>query len=188
MFWIGIIGGVIVILLVYMFNRLVRLRNLLREAQSGVDVQLKRRYDLIPELVETVKGYAGYEKKILTEITQTRAGCLGAEKLKDKPQLENQLTENIKTLFAVAESYPDLKAAEGFRSLQQSLADIEDQIQYARRYYNGTVRNYNIAVQTFPSNIMAGLFRFTREDFFEIELVTQRDAPGVEFTAKGEPV
>ena len=149
------------------------------EAWSGIDVQLKRRYDLIPNLVETVKGYSQHEKSLFEDIANIRTKAQQTDQIKEKGQMENALTQGIKGLFAIAEAYPDLKANQNFLDLQKSLTDVEDQIQYARRYYNGTVRDYNILVETFPSNLIATLGGFRVAEFFEIELVTQRKKPEV---------
>jgi LemA protein len=173
----------VLILLAVLFDviyyRLVRARNLVREAWSGIDVQLKRRHDLIPNLIETVKGYRGYEQSVLEQITATRAKTSQAQSPGDRADAENALTQGFKTIFAVAEAYPDLKANTSFLELQKNLVDIENQIQYARRYYNGTVRDMNILVESFPSNLVAAFFKFRTLPFFQIELATVRDAPEV---------
>jgi len=161
------------------FNRLVRRRNLMREGWSGIDVQLKRRRNLIPNLVETVKAYGRHEKDLLTKVTELRSTG-GDEDIKQTSTRENALTDQLKTLFALAESYPELKADENYRQLMDHLADIEDQIQYARRYYNGAVRDYNIGVESFPSNVVARLFSFPLAEFFELVTATDRAAPKVE--------
>ena len=161
------------------YNRLIRAQNMLREAWSGIDVQLKRRYDLIPNLIETVKGYAGHERGVFEQTAALRGQAMQTTAPADRQQSENALTGAIKSIFAVAEAYPDLKANQQFLSLQHNLIEIEDQIQYARRYYNGSVREFNILVQSFPSNLIAALGRFKARDFFEIELATERDAPPV---------
>jgi LemA protein len=161
------------------FNRFVRSRNLMREAWSGIDVQLKRRYDLVPALVETVKGYREHERGLFEDIAETRARCMSTESVREKGEAENALSRMIRSLFAVAEAYPDLKASQNFLDLQKSLTEIEDQIQFARRYYNGTVRDYNIRVESFPSMLIAKPCGFGRADFFEIEYATQREAPDV---------
>ncbi len=160
------------------FNRLVRERNLMREGWSGIDVQLKRRRNLVPNLVETVKGYGGHERQTLTEVTALRAEAPGD--VRGTQDQENALTDQLKHLFAVAEAYPELKADRNYRRLQDLLAEIEDQIQMARRYYNGAVRNYNIRVEAFPSNAVARLFGFRQADFFQVETATDRAAPKVE--------
>lgn len=179
-------GTVLVLLLaaagvwvVVAFNRLVRHRNLLAEGLSGVDVQLKRRHNLIPNLVQTVKGYAAHEKVVLEDVTRLR-DFRGGERTAEKVDRENALTDGLKRLFAVAEAYPDLKANRSFLDLQTQLADIEDQLQMARRYYNGCVRNFNILVESFPSNWVARACGFRREDFFQIVTTSERQAPRVE--------
>jgi len=163
------------------FNRLVRNRNLVLEGWSGIDVQLKRRYDLIPNLVETVKGYAGHEKETLAKVIELRNSASRAQTASEKAPIENMLTQTLRQLFALAEAYPDLKANQNFLDLQARLTEIEEQIQFARRYYNGTARDMNILVQSFPSNIIARSFGFTEVDYFEIELATEREAPRVKF-------
>ena len=166
--------------LVVSFNRLVRERNLVAEGWSGIDVQLKRRHNLIPALVEVVKGYSRHERKLLTDIAELRSRSLSAERLKDREESENALTDQLKGLFALAEAYPQLKADRQFLRLAEQLSAIEDQLQMARRYYNGAVRNYNIRVESFPSNLVARLFGFKRAEFFQIETATERAAPKVE--------
>lgn len=173
------IAGILVIWVIATYNRFIRLHNLLKEAWSGIDVQLKRRHDLIPNIVETVKGYTGHERKVFEDVAALRGGNLASGDLQQRGAAETALTQSIKSLFALAEAYPDLKASEQFLTLQRTLAEVEEQIQYARRYYNGTVRNYNILVQSFPSNLLAGAFHYRQEEYFEIELATQRDAPQV---------
>jgi LemA protein len=162
----GAVVIVVVAWLVLSFNRLVRLKNMVSEGWSGIDVQLKRRSSLIPNLVETVKGYQGHERGLLSEIADLRAKSLQARGIGEKGEVETALTGKLGSLFAVAEGYPDLKASTNFLELQKELTDIEDQIQMARRYYNGTVRNLNIAVQSFPGNLVAGAFGFTQAEFF----------------------
>ncbi len=163
-----------------LYNRLVRYRNLMREGWSGIDVQLKRRHDLIPNIVALVKGYRDYEKSLLEAVTKARSQPFTLDALKQAQAAENALTQVLRNMFAVVEAYPDLKANQNFLDLQHRLADIEDQIQMARRYYNGTVRNYNIRVQSFPGNLVADLFGFQSAEFFEIETATERVAPTVE--------
>lgn len=169
---------------VLLYNRLVRARNLVNEAWSNIDVQLKRRADLIPNVVETVKGYSGHEITAFEEITRLRSEMTGIQSARERQSAENALTRQIKSLFAVAEAYPDLKASENFQHLQRSLVEVEDHIQYSRRYYNGTVRDYNILIQRFPNNLFAGPMGFSQRDFFEIEYATQREAPDVEFAGE----
>ncbi|MCD4825957.1 MAG: LemA family protein [Phycisphaerae bacterium] len=172
---LGLVGWIIV-----GFNRLVRDRALLREGWSGIDVQLKRRHNLVPALLECVKGYAAHEKNLLLRVTELRSADQQTDSRQNRREVENALTDQIKQLFAVAEDYPDIKADRNFIHLQEQLAEIEDQIQYARRYYNGAVRNYNIRVASFPSNCVAKIFGFRREEFFEIEIATERNASVVE--------
>ncbi len=151
------------------YNRLVRLKNQSEEAWSDIDVQLKRRYDLIPNLVETVKGYATHERELFEKVTQARAAAMGATGFADKSQAENMLSQTLKSLFAVAENYPTLKANENFAKLQDELADTENKIQASRRFYNGNVRDLNTAIEQFPTNMLAGWFKFTKREFFELE-------------------
>jgi LemA protein len=151
----------------------------MKEAWSGIDVQLKRRHNLIPNLVTTVKGYSKHERNLFEDITEKRAKSTQVDNIKDKSAAETDLSGMLKNLFAVVEDYPDLKANENFLDLQNQLTEIEDQIQLSRRYYNGTVRNYNIRVESFPNNIVAGIFKFKPEDFFEITFVTERKTPEV---------
>ncbi len=171
----------VAIIAVIIFNRLIRLRNLMQEAWSGIDVQLKRRYNLIPNIVETVKGYMQHERKVLEEVTSLRSKITDTSGIKESGEGENRLSKALKSIFALAEAYPDLKANQGFINLHKNLAEIEDQIQLARRYYNGTVRNYNISVESFPGNLVAQLFNFKKADFFEIEYATEREVPDVKF-------
>jgi LemA protein len=163
------------------YNRLVRSRQMVREGWSGIDVQLKRRADLIPNLIETVKGYMGHEKGVLEKVTELRTRSLQAQTLGEKGRLEGALGAALGNLLAVAENYPDLKASQNFIQLQQSLADIEDQVQLARRYYNGAARNHNILVASFPSNLVANMFQFTPAEYFEIEDAGDRAVPKVAF-------
>ena len=151
----------------------------MKEAWSGIDVQLKRRHNLNPNLVTTVKGYSKHERNLFEDITEKRAKSTQVDNIKDKSAAETDLSGMLKNLFAVVEDYPDLKANENFLDLQNQLTEIEDQIQLSRRYYNGTVRNYNIRVESFPNNIVAGIFNFKPEDFFEITFVTERKTPEV---------
>jgi len=178
----GIIAVVLVLIFaIFMYNRLIRSRNILNEAWSGIDVQLKRRHDLIPNIIETVKGYVKHERKVLEDITNLRSRLAGPATVQEKGQLENSFSQALKSIFALAEAYPDLKANQNFIELQHTLADAEEQIQLARRYYNGAARDYNIMVESFPDNIMARMFGFSKADFFEIELATEREVPGVKF-------
>ena len=179
-----IVLGVIVLIALWavaIFNKLVKNRNLVLEGWSGIDVQLKRRYDLIPNLVETVKGYAGHEKEVLARVVELRNSAAQAQTASEKAPIENMLTQTLRQLFALAEAYPDLKANQNFLDLQEQLSEIEEQIQFSRRYYNGTARDMNILVQSFPSNLIARSFGFNEADYFEIELATERETPKVEF-------
>ena len=166
--------------LVVLFNRLVRDKNLMQEAWSGIDVQLKRRHNLIPGLVEVVEGYSAHEKNVLERVTRARSESINAKQPKDRETSENVLSQTLKTLFAVAEAYPDLKADRAYLELQNQLTEVEDQIQLARRYYNGTVRNYNIRVESFPSNLVARVLGFGTAEFFQLETATEREVPEVE--------
>ncbi len=163
------------------FNRLVRSRQMAQEGLSGIDVQLKRRADLIPNLIEAVKGYMGHERGVLEKVTELRSQSLQAGTVAEKGQVEGMLSRALGNLFAVAENYPDLKASQNFMELQKSLADIEEQIQLSRRYYNGAVRNLNILVDSFPSNIVARMFGFTAMEYFELEDQADRAVPKVSF-------
>lgn len=174
-------AGLLVLLVIVLYNRLVRLRNMVEEGWSGIDVQLKRRANLIPNLVETVKGYMGHERELLQQVTELRAQSMHAGDRGAKQRAENALTGGLARLFAVAENYPDLKANQNFQDLQGQLAEIEDQIQLARRYYNGTVRNLNIAVESFPGNLVADRFGFQPAEFFEIDDPADRSVPKVGF-------
>lgn len=155
--------------LVFLYNRFVRMQNQCEEGWSGISVQLKRRYDLIPNLVECVKGYAGYEQKTLEQIVEKRSAAINAATPVQKAAAENDLTQSLKSLFALSERYPDLKASSNFIELQNSLNTVEDDLQNARRYYNATVRNYNTAVDSFPSNLIARQFGFAKKEFFDID-------------------
>lgn len=172
---------VIVVWAIGTYNHLVRLKALLDEGWSGIDVQLKRRYDLIPNLVATVQGYSIHEKSILEDIARFRAASLNATGIEQKALAENGLTQALKTLFAVAENYPQLKANENFLHLQKELTKIEDEVQLSRRYYNGTARNYNVSVTTFPSHIVASTFNFNKVAYFELTNTHERDVPKVKF-------
>lgn len=167
--------------LIVSYNHFIRLNALLQEAWSGIDVQLKRRYDLIPNLVSTVKGYSIHEKGIIEEIVRMRAASLGASGVQEKATAEAGLTQSLKTLFALAEQYPNLKANENFLALQKELGALEQELQLARRYYNGTARDYNVAVATFPSNLSAKLFGFAGAPYFEVTAADMRDVPKISF-------
>lgn len=166
--------------IIHMYNNLVGLRNRVKNSYSQIDVQLKRRNDLIPNLVETVKGYAGHEKGVLEEVTKARTSVMNASSIEETSAADNQLTGALKSLFAVAENYPELKANSNFQQLQSELSETEDKISYARQFYNDVVLKYNNACQQFPSNIMAKLFGFNEEAFFEAP-AEERAVPKVEF-------
>ena len=163
---------------IWMYNRLIRNRNLVSEAWAGIDVQLQKRFELVPNLVQTVKGYAKHESSVFEEVAHIRN--TGETRVDARARQETALSRSLGRLFALAEDYPDLKASEGFQQLHTNLVEIEDHLQYARRYYNGAVRNNNNLVESFPSNIVANIFKFTTAEFFEIELASQRSAPNVE--------
>ncbi len=164
-----------------MYNSLVRLRAAGDSAWADIDVQLKRRYDLIPNLVETVKAYATHEKGALEAVINARAKAMSAQGPQDKAAAENQLSQSLKSLFALAEAYPQLRAVEAFNQLQGSLNQIEDALQNARRYYNAVVRDYNAKTQEVPTNFIAGWFHFTGRQFFELTETSQREPPKVQF-------
>lgn len=180
---LGVLVALIVLYIIVTYNGLVRLRQLVREAWSGIDVQLKRRTDLIPNLIETVKAYAAHEKDTLRDVTEmrTKAQAVPAENVAGRAAAEGLLGQAIGRLMAVAEAYPDLKANEGFRDLQASLATIEGEIQMARRYYNGATRELNVKVESFPSNMIAGRFGFTQGAYFELDDPSERAVPKVAF-------
>lgn len=172
-----IIIAILVVAAVVVYNGLVRSRVRVDESWSDINVQLKRRYDLIPNLVTTVKGYAAHEKEVFAHVSDARAAAMSATGPGQKAQAENQLAGALKSLFAVSEAYPELKANEGFQQLQSELVDTEDKIQASRRFYNGSVRDYNIKLQVFPTNLMAGMLGFTHRDFFEADDQAAADKP-----------
>jgi LemA protein len=180
---VGLVA-VVVLWLIATFNGLISLKNRTQEAWSDIDVQLKRRYDLIPNLVKTVQGYAKHEKEIFENVTKARSEALGAKGVKEQQKAENQLTEALKSVFAVAENYPQLRATENFQQLQAELTDTEDKIEASRRFYNGNVRDFNTKTQVFPNNMVAGILGFKAFDLFEIEesqKAAAKDAPKVDF-------
>jgi LemA protein len=176
-----IIIVVIAVLAIGIYNSLVQLRNRCENSWAQVDVQLKRRYDLIPNLVETVKGYAKHEREVFQKVTEARTSAINAGSIKEQGMAENQLSGALKSLFAVAENYPDLKANQNFLMLQEELAGTESKIAYARQFYNDTVMKFNTKQQVFPSNIIAGMFGFKEREYFEIEEPEAREAVKVEF-------
>lgn len=175
-----IIAAAIIVWLIAVYNGLIRLKNRVDEAWSDIDVQLKRRYDLIPNLVNTVKGYAAHEREVFEKVTEARARAMGAGTTADKAQAENMLSNTLKSLFAVAEAYPDLKANQNFLELQRELTDTEDKIQASRRFYNGNARDFNIKIEIFPNNLIAGMLKFSKREFFETT-EEQKEPVKVEF-------
>ncbi|MCC6404952.1 MAG: LemA family protein [Candidatus Yanofskybacteria bacterium] len=176
--------GILAVVLGWMvavYNGLVGWRNRVKESWADIDVQLKRRYDLIPNLVETVKGYAAHEKGALEAVIAARAKAMGAHSVAEHAQAENALSGALKSLFALAEAYPDLKAVSSFVELQRELADTENKIQAARRFYNGNVMTFNTKVESFPTNLLAGAFGFSKADFFELSDAAQREPVQVKF-------
>lgn len=180
---IYIIIGVLVLVglfLFFLYNSLVRAKTRVEEAWSQIDVQLKRRIDLIPNLLETVKGYAKHEKGVFENVTKARAAMLGAKSVKDSEEADNMLAGALKTLFAVAENYPDLKASVNFKELQDELSDTENKIAYARQFYNGNVRDFNITIKSFPNVLVASALGFKPADFFEAG-AEEKEKPEVKF-------
>jgi LemA protein len=184
--WIWIIVIVVAVVLVFfiigLFNSLVRLRNQVKNAWSQIDVQLKRRYDLIPNLIETVRGYMKHERETMEAVTKARQQAINVTSgVLDQAKAENMLSQTLRSLFAVAENYPDLKANQNFLALQEELTSTENKISFARQFYNDSTMNYNNKIQMFPSNVIAGMFAFKQAEFFEIEVAAQREAPKVQF-------
>ena len=185
-----IVLGILVLLVIFavsMYNSLVRLKVTRDNAWADIDVQLKRRYDLIPNLVESVKGYAAHEKGTLEAVINARNRAMTATGPADKAEAENMLTGALKSLFALSEAYPQLRAIESFTSLQNSLSQIEDTVQNARRYYNAVVRDLNTKILQFPTNIIAGMLGFKQREFFEISSAAEREAPKVSFGNPAAP-
>jgi LemA protein len=179
-----VVLGIIIIAVLYgvsIYNRLVKLKNLVQEAWSSIDVMLKKRHDLIPNLVETVKGYATHERETLENVTKARNLAVGADSVEGKEIAEKNLNQAMVNLFAVAEQYPDLKANANFQQLQAELSSIENDIEKSRRYYNGTVRENNTLVESFPSNIVANMYKFEKAKFFELDNIADREVPTVKF-------
>jgi LemA protein len=182
--WVIVIVAIVVLLatfVVVLYNRLVRLRNRAENAWAQVDVQLRRRYDLIPNLIETVKGYAAHERTTFEEVTKARTAAQQAQSVPQQAQAENMLTQAIGKLFAVAEQYPELRATENFQQLQAQLAETEQKIAIARQVYNDSVLTYDNALETVPTNIVAGIFSFKPREYFEVEEPAAREAPRVQF-------
>ena len=159
----------VVLWIIVVYNGLITLKNRVKEAWSDISVQLKRRYDLIPNLIETVKGYSKFEKSVLTDVTKARTEAMGAKGVEDKAKGENMLTDALKSLFMVAESYPDLKASQNYLDLQDELSDTENKIEASRRFYNGQVRDFNTKLETFPTSIIGNQLKFESQPFFEME-------------------
>ncbi len=177
---IAVIGGY----LVWAYNALVKNKNLVEEGWSGIDVQLKRRADLIPNLVETVKGYASHEDKLFRDLAELRAKSIAGGTVGEQSAVGQQMSAALGRLFAIAEAYPELKADANFRDLQDKLSHVEDEIQMSRRYYNGAVRNLNTMVESFPTNLVAGQFSFQKAEFFEIGDAAAREAPKIDFKTR----
>lgn len=169
-----------VIWLIYVFNRLITLKNRTQEAFSDIDVQLKRRHDLIPNLIETVKGYATHESAVFEKVTAARTAAINAQGVQEKEQAENMLSSALKSVFAVAENYPDLKASQNFLQLQDELSDTENKIQAARRFYNGNARDFNISIEVFPNNLIVGFLGFKKFEFFQAD-ASERENVAVKF-------
>jgi LemA protein len=180
---IVIILAVLIIAVISIYNKLVRLRNTVRSSWSDIDVQMKKRFDLVPNLIETVKGYAAHEKSVFEKVTQARSTAMQATSPAEMAKAENMLRDTLKSLFAVAEAYPDLKANANFLQLQSQLQDLENSIESARRYYNAVVRDFNTLIESFPSNLIASQFRFKQEEFFQLEApAEERKVPKVNFS------
>lgn len=178
---IVIIGLAIIIWGILIYNQLVSKKNMVQEGWSGIDVQLKRRTDLVPNLVAAVKGYMGHESSVLQNVTEIRQKALSAKNMNEREQAEGLLSSALSKIFAIAENYPDLKANTTFLELQKDLTMIEDQIQLSRRYYNGASRDYNILIQAFPSSLIANYFKFSPVSYFELENAAERAVPQVKF-------
>ncbi|MDO9535345.1 MAG: LemA family protein [Bacillota bacterium] len=175
------VPAAIVLFIIFGYNRLIAKRNMVDNSWHNIDTLLQKRYDLVPNLVNTVKGYARHEKELLENITKARSAWMNATNVKENAEAENMLGGALKTLFAVAENYPELKANENFKLLQEELSGIESKIAYARQRYNRTVMSYNTSIQHFPTNILAGFFKFTTRDYFQVEEEAARRAVKVEF-------
>ncbi len=178
-----VIGAIVVLVFwaIAVFNGLITLRARTQEAWSDIDVQLKRRYDLIPNLVATVKGYAGHERELFEKVAMARAAAMGAKTVQERSTAENALSSTLKTLFAVTENYPQLQASQNFLELQRELRDTEDKIQAARRFYNGNARDLNIKIEVFPANLIAGMFGFKEMEFFELAEEAAKEPVKVQF-------
>ena len=176
-----VILAVVFLWAIGLYNGLVKLKNRAKEAWADIDVQLKRRYNLIPNLVETVKGYATHEREVFEKVTEARTRAMGAQSVKEKQEAENILSGTLKTLFAVSEGYPELKASQNFLELQRELRDTEDKVQAARRFYNTNVRDLNIKLESFPANLIVSMLGFKKMDLFELIAAEERAVPKVKF-------
>jgi len=182
MMWIILaVLGLLLVWVIFTYNSFITFINRTKEAWSDIDVQLKRRHDLIPNLVNAVKGYATHEEGVFTKVTEARANALSAGTVAEKGQAENMLTDALKSVFAVAEAYPQLRAVESFNNLQTELADTENKIQASRRFYNGNVRDLNTKVESFPANAIAGAFNFSKQEFFQVEDESEKAPVEVKF-------
>ncbi len=182
--WPYLVLGILAILVLWFistYNRLISAKNAADNSWADIDVQLKRRYDLIPNLVQTVKGYASHEKGLFENVAKARSAAMNATTPEEHAAAENMLTDTLKSLFAVAENYPDLKASQNFMHLQSELRDAEDKIEASRRFYNANVRDWNTLIQQFPTNLVAGPMKFSAREFFEVTNGAQREAPNVQF-------
>ena len=181
MVWVLVAVGAILVVAVLLYNSLVSARNRVDEAWAQIDVQLRRRHDLIPNLVETVQAYAEHERGVLEEVTRARSEAVGASSVGDQARAENHLDQALRSLFAVSEDYPQLRASENFLELQRELSSTEDRIAYSRQYYNASVQRYDTKRETFPTNLVAGAFGFEDRDYFEVADEDVRDVPGTSF-------
>jgi LemA protein len=176
-----LVAALIVFWIIISYNSLITLKNRVKEAWSDIEVQLKRRYDLIPNLVETVKGYASHERELFEKVTEARSKAMQAQGMKEKGDAENALSGTLKSLFAISENYPQLRASENFMELQRELTDTEDKIQASRRFYNGNARDINTKIETFPTNIIANIFKFKVVEFFQTETEAEKQPVAVKF-------
>ncbi len=176
--------GVVIAYFIFTYNALISNKNMVAEGWSGIDVQLRRRADLIPNLIETVKGYASHEDKLFRDIAELRAKSIAGGSVAEQGQVGQAMSAALGRMFAIAEAYPELKADANFRDLQDKLSGIEDEIQLSRRYYNGTVRNFNTKIESFPSNVIANFFHFVKSEFFDIGDAAAREVPKVDFKAR----
>jgi len=176
-----LVAALIVFWIIISYNSLITLKNRVKEAWSDIEVQLKRRYDLIPNLVETVKGYASHERELFEKVTEARSKAMQAQGMKEKGEAENALAGTLKSLFAVSENYPQLRASENFMELQRELTDTEDKIQASRRFYNGNARDINTKIETFPTNVIANIFKFKSVEFFQTETEAEKQPVAVKF-------